>query len=73
MLSPTRILWLRVLGLAAMQGAITLTWVIYGTYLPKMLVQFGFAAGFAAVIIIVEQALAIIFEPLFGAFSDRTQ
>lgn len=70
---PKRILWLRVFGLAAMQGAITLTWVMYGIYLPKMLIQLGFAAGFAAVIIIIEKALSIIFEPLFGALSDRTQ
>ena len=70
---PKRILWLRVFGLAAMQGAITLTWVMYNIYLPEMLVQLGFAAGFAAVIIIIEKALSIVFEPLFGALSDRTQ
>ncbi len=73
MLSPKRILWLRVFALAFIQGAITLTWVVYSIYLPKMLAQLGFAAGLAATIIIIEQALAIVFEPLFGAFSDRTQ
>jgi Na+/melibiose symporter-like transporter len=65
------ILWRQVVGLAAVQGAITLTWVIYKLYLPKLLTGFGFPAGLAATLLIVESALAVVMEPLMGGLSDR--
>ena len=40
-----RVLWLQVLGLAAVQGAISLTWVIYNLYLDDLLLTLGFSAG----------------------------
>lgn len=35
------VLWRQVLGLAAMQPAITLVWLMYGAYVPQLLEQFG--------------------------------
>jgi hypothetical protein len=68
-----KILWLQVFGLAALQGAITLTWVIYNLYLPKLLGQFGFPKEFVIWLLVVENALAILLEPLMGALSDRAK
>ncbi|MGB8701838.1 MAG: MFS transporter [Thermosynechococcaceae cyanobacterium] len=68
-----QILWLQVCGLAALQGAIALTWVIYTLYLGKLLTQMGFTAEFAAGILVVESLLAIAMEPLMGLVSDRMQ
>lgn len=67
------ILWLQVLGLAAVQGAISLSWVIYNLYLPELLTGLGFAAGLAAVLLIIENALGTVMEPLMGSLSDRQQ
>lgn len=69
----SKILWTQVLGLAAVQGAIVLTWVIYNLYLDKLLQQFGFPVGLVAVILLIENGLAMIMEPLMGAYSDRAQ
>jgi hypothetical protein len=41
-LTQPAVLWLQVWGLAAVQGAITLTWIIYNLYLPQLLAQFSF-------------------------------
>ncbi|MEB3230125.1 MAG: MFS transporter [Leptolyngbyaceae bacterium] len=71
--SSARVLWMRVWGLAAVQGAISLTWVIYILYLDKLLIQYGFSAEFAAGLLIVENVLAAIMEPLMGTLSDRFQ
>ncbi|MGK7876911.1 MAG: MFS transporter [Xenococcaceae cyanobacterium] len=67
------VFWLQVWGIAAIQGAITLSWVIYNMYLPGLLVQLGFAAGLAKVLLIVENALEAVIEPTFGGLSDRQQ
>ncbi len=67
------ILWLQVWGLAAVQGAIALTWVIYNLYLPQLLTDFGFAASLATGIVILENILGALMEPLMGNFSDQTQ
>ncbi len=37
------IIWAKVWGIAATQGTITLSWVIYNIYFPLLLVQFGFS------------------------------
>lgn len=65
------ILWRCVLALALVQGAISLSWVIYRAYLPKLLGQFGFPASFAATVLLIENILAIGMEPFFGGLSDR--
>lgn len=68
-----KVLWLQVWGLAAVQGAIALTWVIYNLYLLKLLTQFGLAKELGTVILILENILAAVMEPLMGGLSDRTQ
>lgn len=68
-----QVLWLQVCGLAMVQGAITLSWVIYNFYLPKLLVQFGFSKSLAISLLILENALAVFMEPLMGSFSDQKQ
>lgn len=70
--------WLQVWSLASVQGAITLTWIAYGVYLPKFIEQvFGYsdiqAKEFAALLLVIESAIAVIVEPLFGGLSDRWQ
>lgn len=72
-LSKLDVLWLQVWGLAAVQGAITLTWIIYNLYLPSLLVQFGFPKQLAAGLLILENALAVVMEPLMGGLSDQTK
>lgn len=73
MMLDTRILWFRVWGIATVQGSITLTWVIYNLYFPLLLVEFGFSKESAIAILIVENALESIVEPVFGKLSDRQQ
>jgi len=68
-----RILWLQVFGLAAVQGAIALTWVIYNLYLKDLLLAFGFSAGLATLLLVIENAMGAVMEPLMGSFSDRRQ
>ncbi len=68
-----QVLWLQVCGLGMVQGAITLSWVIYNFYLPKLLVEFGFSKSLAVSILILENILAVIMEPLMGSFSDQKQ
>ena len=72
-LSPAAVLLSPVWGLAAMQGAITLMWVIYNLYLPDFLVQFGFPLEAATALLVVENLLAAGSEPVMGNFSDRAQ
>jgi Major Facilitator Superfamily len=63
--------WYRIISLAALQGAITLSWLIYNIYLPKLLIGYGFSPSLAVTLLIVENAIAVILEPLFGSLSDR--
>lgn len=67
----TPVLWGQVAGLAALQGAIVLLWVIYGLYLPQLLAQFGFSKAWAVGLLAVESAMAIVLEPLAGSLSDE--
>lgn len=71
--SASRVLWLQVWGLATVQGAIALTWVIYNLYLVQLLAQFGFPAPIATGLLILENVLAAVMEPLMGSLSDRAQ
>lgn len=68
--SPPLILWRQVGGLATLQGAIALCWMIYRIYLPKLLADFGFP-GLEFGIVILEDAIAVVIEPVAGKFSDR--
>ncbi|CAN1212661.1 hypothetical protein TUMEXPCC7403_20820 [Tumidithrix helvetica PCC 7403] len=78
-LFPTK--WLQVWGLAAVQGAITLAWVIYGLYLPNLLQQIGLPAAMQGIglptvvgmIFAIESTIAVLMEPLMGGLSDRAQ
>jgi hypothetical protein len=70
--------WLQVWGLASVQGAMTLTWIAYAIYLPQLIEQvFGYpnsqAKEFTALILVIESAIAVVVEPLFGGMSDRWQ
>ncbi|WOD37445.1 MFS transporter [Nodosilinea sp. E11] len=67
------ILWGPVWGLALMQGAITLLWVIYNLYLVQLLTQLGFPPGLAVSLLVLENLLAMVIEPLMGTFSDQMQ
>ena len=69
----TKILWIKVWSIAAVQASITLTWVIYNLYFPLLLVEFGFTKELAVSILIIENALESIAEPIFGQLSDRQQ
>jgi MFS family permease len=56
-----------------MQGAIALLWVIYNLYLVKLLTQLGFPQGLAVGLLVVENLLAMVIEPLVGTASDQMQ
>lgn len=71
-MAQTSIQWGRISGIVAVQGSITLAWVIYALYLPDLLVQLGFAKSLAGTILIVEHILEIAIEPIFGGLSDRS-
>ncbi|ELS30411.1 MULTISPECIES: MFS transporter [Pseudanabaena] len=78
--NPTsnQVRWLQVWSLASVQGAISLTWIAYAIYLPKFIEQvFAYppsqAQQFAALLLVIESAIAAIVEPLFGGLSDRWQ
>ncbi|WAS04319.1 MFS transporter [Gloeomargaritales cyanobacterium VI4D9] len=68
-----RVLWLQVWALALMQGAITLAWVFYQLYLKSLLTGLGMDASLAMVILLVENGLATLVEPVVGSCSDDTQ
>ncbi|MGB0560970.1 MAG: MFS transporter [Spirulinaceae cyanobacterium] len=71
--TPPKIQWQRVAGVTAIQGAITLGWVIYAMYLPQLLTEMGLAKELAGVLLMIERALEVIIEPITGSLSDRTQ
>jgi hypothetical protein len=68
--SQSLILWRQVGGVAVLQGAITLTWMLYRLYVPQLLAGFGFP-GFEMAIGILEDALAVAIEPFAGWLSDK--
>lgn len=68
--SKPSILWVQLIGLALVQGAISLTWLLYKLYVPQLLTTFGFP-GLFPTITIIENALGVIIEPIAGNFSDR--
>ncbi|XGV95647.1 MAG: MFS transporter [Leptolyngbya sp. BL-A-14] len=70
-LAQLSVLWKQVVGLAAVQGAIALTWVVYNLYLPKLLGQFGLPQSLAVSLLVGESLLAVGLEPLMGSVSDQ--
>ncbi len=68
-----RVLWLQVSGLASVQGAISITWVIYSLYLPQLLAQVGLSAALATSFLIAENFLGALLEPLMGGLSDQAK
>jgi len=68
----SQILWWQVWGLAAVQGSITLAWIIYGAYLPKLLGDLGLPLTLGLKLLILESALAVLMEPVMGGLSDRS-
>lgn len=68
----TAVAWVRVSGVAAIHGAITITWLIYNLYLPELLAQFGFPETAARAILVVENLLVVLVEPTMGGLSDQT-
>lgn len=77
-LSTPSVRWLQVACLAAIQGATTLSWIAYGLYLPRFIEQvFAYppaqAKQLAALLLVIESAIAVLIEPLFGSLSDRWQ
>ncbi|MEB3338594.1 MAG: MFS transporter [Leptolyngbyaceae bacterium] len=71
--SQPSVLWGQVISLALLQGAITLTWVIYNLYLAQLLTDFGLPASLARWLLVVENALAIVLEPVMGGLSDQSR
>ncbi|MFN9606996.1 MAG: MFS transporter [Pseudanabaena sp.] len=76
--ASNQIRWLQVWSLASVQGAISMTWIVYRVYLPKFIEQvFAYppnqAQQFAELLLVIETAIAVIVEPLFGGLSDRWQ
>jgi len=70
-LATTAIAWTQVLALAGLQGAISLSWVIYRLYLPDLLAQVGAAATLASQILLFEALIGLALEPIVGHASDR--
>jgi MFS family permease len=73
---PEQIRWRQIFSLAAVQGGMSLSWLAYGLYLPQLIEQvFAYspsdAAQLTALILIVENAIALVIEPVFGSLSDR--
>lgn len=66
------VLWRPVVGLAGLQGAISLAWVLYRFYLPQLLATVGLP-GVDRVLLIVEDGLAALLEPTIGGLSDRAR
>jgi len=73
MTSTVRISTWRVLGVAGVQAAITLGWVLYALYLPQLLESLGLAAEWAATLLLIEHGLEMVIEPVVGRMSDRAQ
>ncbi|MGF1458067.1 MAG: MFS transporter [Leptolyngbyaceae cyanobacterium] len=69
----TKILWTQVGSLALVQGAIALMWVIYNLYLVDLLTQVGLERTLATGLLVIENLLAMVMEPLMGSLSDRLQ
>lgn len=70
---PPIICWRRVLGLTAIQAAITLMWLMYRLYLPEFLTELGLPLQMAMHLMVVESLIAVLTEPIMGGISDQMQ
>ncbi len=66
------VLWRPVVGLAGLQGAISLAWLLYRFYLPQLLATVGLP-GADRLVLILEDGLAALLEPTIGGLSDRAR
>jgi Na+/melibiose symporter-like transporter len=71
-ISTRMIQWRSLLGLASLQAAITLMWVVYNAYLVQLLAKFGFPNQWATYLLMIESLVSVLFEPIMGIFSDRS-
>ncbi|NJM45619.1 MAG: SLC45 family MFS transporter [Alkalinema sp. RU_4_3] len=63
--------WQPLLGLATLQAAITLLWVVYNAYLVQLLGRFGFPPIWAIYLLVIESLVSVFLEPIMGGLSDR--
>jgi MFS family permease len=63
--------WRPLLGLASLQAAITLAWVVYNAYLVQLLGRFGFPPIWAIYLLVIESLVSVFLEPIMGGLSDR--
>ncbi len=66
-----KIHWNQLSAITIVQGVMTLTWLAYVLYLPKLLVELGYSPQLARTLIIIEHLLQMAIEPIFGLLSDR--
>lgn len=72
-ISARSVLWMQVWGVAGVHGAISLCWVIYGLYIPALLQSLGFPPEMVTHVLVIENLLSALIEPVMGAVSDRWQ
>jgi MFS family permease len=63
--------WQPLLGLATIQAAITLLWVVYNAYLVQLLGRFGLPPIWAIYLLVIESLVSVFLEPIMGGLSDR--
>jgi MFS family permease len=63
--------WQPLLGLATLQAAITLAWVVYNAYLVQLLGRFGLPPIWAIYLLVIESLVSVFLEPIMGGLSDR--
>jgi MFS family permease len=71
--SATHVLWKQVWAIALVQGAISLCWLIYGLYIPKLLESLGFGEEVVLGLLTIENFMAAAIEPIMGGLSDQWQ
>ncbi|NLY85530.1 MAG: SLC45 family MFS transporter [Tissierellia bacterium] len=52
---------------------INLLWPVYNAFVPIMLEQYTKKAALIGLIITIDNLFAVVFQPIFGAMSDRTK
>lgn len=53
--------------------ASSVAWAMYNTYVPKLLEQYLASTLLIGAVMTVDNIFGVIFQPLFGAISDKTQ
>jgi Na+/melibiose symporter-like transporter len=65
------VLWRQVLSLAAVQGSITLCWIVYHLYLGKLLATLSFPPELVTTVLTIDIIITAVMEPISGELSDR--